>query len=47
MGIILDFRNNRGGNIDSIVLEKLIRKAWFYWKGRVGEPYSNMPYATP
>jgi tricorn protease len=45
-GIILDFRHNRGGNIDSIILEKLIRKAWFYWKGRVGEPYPNMQYAT-
>ena len=44
-GIILDFRHNRGGNIDSIILEKLIRKAWFYWKGRVGEPYANMQYA--
>jgi tricorn protease len=44
-GIILDFRHNNGGNIDSIILEKLIRKAWFYWKSRVGEPYSNMPYA--
>jgi tricorn protease len=44
-GIILDFRHNNGGNIDSIILEKLIRKAWFYWKSRVGAPYSNMPYA--
>ncbi len=44
-GIILDFRHNRGGNIDSFILEKLMRKAWFYWKGRVGEPYSNMQYA--
>ncbi len=44
-GLILDFRHNEGGNIDSIILEKLIRRAWFYWKGRVGEPIWNMQYA--
>jgi tricorn protease len=44
-GIILDFRHNQGGNIDSFVLEKLMRRAWFYWKTRVGEPYWNMQYA--
>ena len=44
-GLILDFRHNRGGNIDSLILEKLIRRAWFYWKSRVGEPYWNMNYA--
>ena len=38
-------RHNRGGNIDSIILEKLMRRAWFYWKGRVEEPYWNMQYA--
>lgn len=44
-GLIVDVRHNRGGNIDSIVLEKLMRKAWFYWQGRVGEPTWNMQYA--
>lgn len=44
-GLIIDVRHNSGGNIDSIVLEKLLRKAWFYWKGRVGEPTWNMQYA--
>jgi tricorn protease len=44
-GLVLDFRHNRGGNIDSIILEKLLRRAWFYWKRRVGEPYWNMQYA--
>jgi len=44
-GLIIDVRNNRGGNIESFILEKLLRKAWFYWKGRVGEPYPNMQYA--
>ena len=44
-GLIIDVRHNRGGNIDSILLEKLLRRAWFYWQGRVGEPYWNMQYA--
>jgi len=44
--IVLDFRHNNGGNIDSIILEKLLRRAWFYWKSRVGVPYANMPYAA-
>ena len=44
-GLIVDVRRNRGGNIDSIILEKLMRPAWFYWKGRVGRPTWNMQYA--
>jgi tricorn protease len=44
-GLIIDVRHNRGGNIDSIILEKLMRKSWFYWKGRVGVPYWNMQAA--
>jgi tricorn protease len=44
-GLIVDVRHNRGGNIDSWILEKLMRKAWFYWQGRVGAPYWNMQYA--
>ena len=44
-GLIIDVRYNWGGNIDSIILEKLIRTAWMYWKGRSGEPYWNMPYS--
>lgn len=44
-GLIIDVRHNRGGNIDSLILEKLLRRAWFYWQGRVGEPYWNMQYA--
>ena len=44
-GLIIDVRNNRGGNIDAWILEKLLRKAWFYWQPRVGEPYWNMHYA--
>ncbi|MCA0376855.1 MAG: PDZ domain-containing protein [Gemmatimonadetes bacterium] len=44
-GLIIDVRQNRGGNIDSWLLEKLMRKAWMYWKSRAGEPYWNMQYA--
>jgi tricorn protease len=44
-GLIIDVRHNRGGNIDSWILEKLMRRAWFYWQPRVGKPYWNMQYA--
>ncbi|MDT0553854.1 S41 family peptidase [Urechidicola vernalis] len=44
-GLIIDVRHNRGGNIESIILEKLLRKAWMYWKSRSGKPYWNMQYA--
>src|SRR5262249_4238476 len=44
-GLIIDVRHNTGGNIDSWVLEKLLRKAWFYWQDRTGKPYWNMQYA--
>ena len=43
--LIVDVRHNRGGNIDSWILEKLGRQAWFYWQPRVGKPYWNMQYA--
>ncbi len=38
-------RHNSGGNIDSWLLGKLLRKAWFYWQPRVGDPTWNMQYA--
>jgi tricorn protease len=44
-GLIVDVRHNGGGNIDSWILEKLLRKAWFYWQPRVGNPTWNMQYA--
>ena len=44
-GLVLDVRHNRGGNIDSWLLSKLMRKAWFYWQPRVGSPTWNMQYA--
>ncbi len=44
-GLILDMRHNRGGNIDSWVLEKLMRKAWFYWAPRLGSATPSMQFA--
>ncbi|BDU71820.1 S41 family peptidase [Mesoterricola silvestris] len=42
-GLVLDLRHNLGGNIDSWILEKLLRRAWFYWKPAAGRPHPNMP----
>src|SRR5215469_5504713 len=44
-GLIIDVRHNGGGNIDSWILAKLLRKAWFYWQPRIGRPVWNMQYA--
>lgn len=45
-GLIIDVRNNRGGNIDSWILDRLSRKVWFYWSRRVGRASSwNMQSA--
>lgn len=44
-GLIIDVRHNGGGNIDSWILEKLMRKAWFFWQPRIGNSYWNMQYA--
>ena len=45
-GLIIDVRNNRGGNIDSWIVGRLLRKAWFYWNQRVGRSNQwNMQYA--
>jgi len=32
--LIIDVRNNNGGNIDSWLLDTLQRSAWMYWEGR-------------
>ena len=44
-GLIIDVRNNHGGNIDSWIIEKLLRKAWSYMQPRIGQPHWNMQYA--
>jgi tricorn protease len=41
-GLIIDVRHNGGGNIDSWILGKLLRKPWFFWQDRVGDPTWNM-----
>ena len=44
-GLIVDVRHNNGGNIDSWILGRLLRKAWMYWQPRVGNPSWNMQWA--
>ncbi len=44
-GLIIDVRRNRGGNIDSWIIEKLLRRAWAFWQPASGTPYSNMQSA--
>ena len=41
-GLIIDVRRNRGGNIDSWIIEKLLRKAWAFWSTPVGQTSPNM-----
>jgi tricorn protease len=41
--LIIDVRRNRGGNVDSLILEKLLRRNWMYWQPTRGEAYANMP----
>jgi tricorn protease len=47
-GLIIDVRHNNGGNIDSWILEKLLRRAWAYWQSRSpdgAKAYPNMQQA--
>ncbi|GLP98133.1 S41 family peptidase [Paraferrimonas sedimenticola] len=44
-GLIIDVRRNRGGNIDSWVIEKLMRKAWAFWQNPGDKAYTNMQQA--
>ncbi len=41
-GLIIDVRRNRGGNIDSWILEKLLRRTWAFWQDEHTTPYWNM-----
>jgi len=41
-GLIIDVRRNRGGNIDSWIIEKLLRRTWMFWQSPGGLPYDNM-----
>ena len=44
-GIVVDFRDNAGGNVSQILLEKLSRKLLGYVKARWAEP-EPLPYNT-
>lgn len=47
-GLIIDVRHNNGGNIDSWILEKLLRRAWAFWQPRSPAgtaTYPNMQHA--
>ena len=44
-GLILDLRHNRGGNIESWLLSRLMRRPWMWWTQRDGDPYPNMQNA--
>jgi tricorn protease len=44
-GLIIDVRRNNGGNVDSWIIEKLLRRAWSFWQIRNGENFTNMQQA--
>ncbi|WP_158583566.1 S41 family peptidase [Salinisphaera sp. Q1T1-3] len=44
--LIVDVRRNRGGNIDSWVLDQLMRRPWMFWKSRGAAPEVNMQQAS-
>ncbi|MEO0871568.1 MAG: S41 family peptidase, partial [Pseudomonadota bacterium] len=46
-GIIIDVRNNSGGNIDSILIAQLLRRPWAFWgkPDGSGVEYTNMQNA--
>jgi tricorn protease len=41
-GLIIDVRRNNGGNIDSWIIEKLLRRSWAFWSSNGNMPQSNM-----
>ncbi|TFW29474.1 S41 family peptidase [Duganella callida] len=43
-GLIIDVRRNNGGNIDSWIIEKLLRKAWAFWAPPGVQPSPNMQH---
>ena len=45
MGIVIDVRRNGGGNVDSWIIDRLLRKAWMFWTFRSDQPYPNMQNA--
>ncbi|MCB1561116.1 MAG: PDZ domain-containing protein [Xanthomonadales bacterium] len=41
-GLIIDVRRNNGGNIDSWIIEKLLRRTWAFWTYADGSTERNM-----
>jgi tricorn protease len=41
-GLVIDVRRNTGGNIDSWIIEKLLRRSWSFWEPPGQDPYWNM-----
>lgn len=41
-GLIIDVRRNRGGNVDSWLIEKLLKRAWSFWQPEENSTYTNM-----
>lgn len=41
-GLIIDVRRNNGGNVDSWILEKLLKRAWSFWQVSGSAPFTNM-----
>ena len=44
-GLIIDVRRNNGGNVDSWILEKLLKRAWSFWQLSSGDTSTNMQQA--
>lgn len=42
-GLLIDVRGNRGGNVESWIVEKLRREAWLWWSRPHAPPDPNMP----
>jgi len=40
-GMVIDVRRNNGGNIDSWIIDRLLRKAWSFWTERRGTTIST------
>ncbi|MFN3163139.1 MAG: S41 family peptidase [Pseudohongiellaceae bacterium] len=44
--LILDVRDNSGGNIDSWIIQQFLREAWAFWQSEPGGPtFTNMQHA--
>ncbi len=41
-GMIIDVRRNGGGNVDSWIIDRLMRRAWMFWQHDSNEPSVNM-----